>query len=76
MREWEGLFTNANRNYYIRLWACYEEKLLFIERNGKRERERETNRVRKRGDKETNRYYTIKKTIKYILIYTDKKEKC
>lgn len=51
MREWEGLFTNANRNYYIRLWACYEEKLLFIERNGKREKE--TNRVRKRGDKET-----------------------
>lgn len=40
MREWEGLFTNADRNYYIRLWACYEEKLLFIERNGKRERER------------------------------------
>lgn len=37
--------------------------------------ERETDRVRKRGDKETNRYYTIKKTIKYILIYTDKKEK-
>lgn len=41
MREWEGLFTNANRNYYIGLWACYEEKLLFIERNGKRERERD-----------------------------------
>lgn len=38
--------------------------------------ERETDRVRKRGDKETNRYYTIKKTIKYILIYTEKRKKC
>lgn len=60
----------------IFVYGLVTKKSFYLLKEMVKERERETNRVRKRGDKETNRYYTIKKTIKYILIYTDKKEKC